>query len=461
MKKLMFLTLALLIGAGAVAQKFPNLAKTPPMGWNSWNKYHCDVSETLIMQMADAMVSSGMKDAGYEYIVIDDCWQVSRDENGEIVPDKERFPHGMKYVADYVHSKGLKFGIYSSAGTVTCQRRPGGFGHEYQDARTYARYGVDYLKYDWCGSTTQDARSSYTNMRNALFAAGRPIVFSICEWGQSKPWEWAGDVGHLWRTTGDISDNWNSMLGIFRQQRDLARYAGPGRWNDPDMLEVGNGGMTTEEYRTHFSLWCMLASPLMAGNDLANMSADTKAILMNKEMIAIDQDTLGRQATIYRDNGDYQIWVKGLANNEKAVCLLNTSDEKKSVLVDFALLASIRTGGFRGFGGPGGVPGTPGAPGAAGAPGMPGAAGAQGAASRPATQGAAAAGAASRPAGQAAGATPAGAGQQGPRTMPQALTVNDYRIRDIWAHTDLTLKETSIYVDMPPHSVKVYRFIRK
>jgi len=455
MKKLLLLTFSFCLALGLSAQKFTDLAKTPPMGWNSWNKYHCDVSEELIMKMADAMVSSGMKDAGYEYIVIDDCWQVSRDESGEIVADKDRFPHGMKYVADYVHSKGLKFGIYSSAGTVTCQRRPGGFGHEYQDARTYARYGVDYLKYDWCGSTTQDARSSYTNMRNALYTAGRPIVFSICEWGQSKPWEWAGEVGHLWRTTGDISDNWNSMIGIFKQQRDLARYAGQGRWNDPDMLEVGNGGMTTEEYKTHFSLWCMLASPLMAGNDLANMTPETKAILMNKEMIAIDQDSLGRQATCYRDNGDYQIWTKGLSNNEKAVCLLNTSDEKKSVLVDFTLLVSIRTGG-RGFGGFGVPGGTPGTPGAAGAPGAATTA-------RPATQPAGAPGAAitARPATQAAGAPAAGAVPQGPRNMPQALTLNDYRIRDIWEHKDLVLKETSIYVEMPPHSVKVYRFIRK
>lgn len=448
MKKLFFFAAVLFLFTSVAAQKFDKLAKTPPMGWNSWNKYGCNVSEALIMQMADVMVSSGMKDAGYEYIVIDDCWQISRDENGEIVPDKERFPHGMKYVADYVHSKGLKFGIYSSAGTVTCQRRPGGFGYEYQDARTYAKYGVDYLKYDWCGSTSQDAKSTYTNMRNALYKAGRPIVFSICEWGQSKPWEWAGDVGHLWRTTGDISDNWNSMIGIFRQQKDLARYAGPYKWNDPDMLEVGNGGMTNEEYKTHFALWCMLASPLMAGNDLAAMTPETKAILMNKEMIAINQDTLGRQATIYRDNGDYQIWVKTLTNNEKAVCLLNTSDEKKSVLVDFSLLATIRTFG-RGFGGPGGMPGAPGA-----APGgMPGAAGPG--AARPATAGAPATGAA-----PAAAAPPAGFAGMGPRGGP-APKLEDYIVRDLWDHKDLVLKETSLYVDMPPHSVKVYRFIKK
>ena len=421
-----------------MAQKFTGLAKTPPMGWNSWNKYHCDVSEELIMKMADAMVSSGMKDAGYEYIVIDDCWQVSRDENGEIVVDPERFPHGMKFLADYIHSKGLKFGIYSSAGTVTCQRRPGGRGYEFQDARSYARWEVDYLKYDWCGSSTQNARASYTLMRDALYKAGRPIVFSICEWGSNNPWEWGAEVGHLWRTTGDISDNWNSMIGIFDKQKDLARYAGPGGWNDPDMLEVGNGGMTNEEYKTHFSLWCMLAAPLIAGNDLANMTPETKAILLNKEMIAVNQDTLGMQATCYRDNYGYQIWVKGLANNEKAVCLLNKSDEKKTVLVNFEELARIRTM-MRRFRPPTGTS-VPGAPGAPARPGTPGAAGVPAAGGQP-------------PAGM-----PAGAGGQ--RGFTQ-MTLDNYTVRDLWEHKDLTLKEKSVYIELPPHSVKVYRFVRK
>ena len=298
------------------------------------------------MGMADALVSSGMKDAGYEYVVIDDCWQVSRDENGEIVVDKERFPHGMKVCCRLCSFQRAEIRNLFKCRNSNMPETPGRIGDmSIRMPALTPRYGVDYLKYDWCGSTTQDARSSYTNMMNALYAAGRPIVFSICEWGTSKPWEWAGNVGHLWRTTGDISDNWNSMIDIFDRQKDLARYAGPGKWNDPDMLEVGNGGMTTEEYRTHFSLWCMLASPLMAGNDLQNMTPETKSILLNKEMIAIDQDSLGRQATCYRDNGDYQIWVKTLSNNEKAVCLLNKSDEKKSVLVDFSLLASIRGGG--------------------------------------------------------------------------------------------------------------------
>jgi alpha-galactosidase len=374
------------------AQKYDQLAKTPPMGWNSWNKYGCNIREDLIMGMADAMVTNGMKDAGYEYIVIDDCWQVSRDANGEIVPDKERFPNGIKHLADYIHSKGLKFGIYSCAGTRTCAGRPGALGHEYQDARTYASWGVDYLKEDWCNTTSQDAKSSYTNMRDALYAAGRPIVFSLCEWGSNKPWEWAIPIGHLWRTTGDISDSWNSMINIFSQQKDLAKYAGPGHWNDPDMLEVGNGRMTNEEYKTHFTLWCMLAAPLMAGNDLQNMSPETKAILANKEIIALDQDTLGRQATCFRDNGDYQIWVKTLAGNEKAVCLLNKSDEKKTVLVDFALLSQINSGR---------------------------------------------------------------------RSGTTALALEDYRLRDLWEHKDLTLKETSVFIDLLPHTVKVFRFIKK
>jgi alpha-galactosidase len=392
MKKVILLVFTGFLCLGIKAQKFDNLAMTPPMGWNSWNKYGCNVSEVLIMGMADAMVSSGMKDAGYQYVVIDDCWQVSRDENGEIVADKDRFPHGIKYLADYIHSKGLKFGIYSCAGTLTCAGRPAGRGHEYQDALTYSRWGVDYLKYDWCNTGTQDAKSSYSIMRDGLFAAKRPIVFSICEWGSNKPWEWAGSVGNLWRTTGDISDSWNSMIGIFSQQKNLAKYAGPGHWNDPDMLEIGNGGMTTEEYKTHFSLWCMLAAPLLAGNDLQNMSPDTKTILTNKEIIALDQDVLGKQATCWRDNGDYQIWLKMLSNNEKAVCLLNSSDEKKSVLVDFSLLAQARNDWDE---------------------------------------------------------------------NEKPVSLSNYTVRDLWEHKDLVLKESSMYIDLLPHTVKVFRFNKK
>ena len=391
MKKQLLWIFAACLFLNVSGQKFENLAKTPPMGWNSWNKFACNVSEQLIMQMADAMVSSGMKDAGYEYIVIDDCWQVARDSSGEIVVDKERFPHGMKYLADYIHSKGLKFGIYSCAGTKTCQGRPGGRGHEYQDALTYARWGVDYLKYDWCNTTTQDPQASYTTMRDALHAAGRPIVFSLCEWGNSKPWEWARDVGHLWRTTGDIQDRWDAMLHILDQEKDLAKFAGPGHWNDPDMLEVGNGGMTTEEYKTHFSLWCMLAAPLMAGNDLGNMTPDTKEILTNNDIIALDQDPLGREAFCMRDNYDYQIWIKPLANREKAACLLNRSDETKEVQVDLNVLLKASSNYW----------------------------------------------------------------------SSDRYRLEDYTIRDLWEHKDIKPDGDIISVKMPPHSVKVYRFIRK
>src|SRR5438874_2247850 len=324
------------------------LALTPPMGWNTWNKFACNVSDELVRGMADAMVKSGMKDAGYQYVVIDDCWQVSRDANGTIVVDSQRFPNGMKAVADYVHSVGLKFGIYSDAGTMTCQKRPAGLGHEYQDARTYASWGVDYLKYDWCNTLPgQDARSSYANIRQALDASGRPIVLSICEWGSHQPWLWAKEAGgNLWRTTGDIQDRWagkqewspgnccsNGMLDIVDQNEPLYSYAGPGHWNDPDMLEVGNGGMTTAEYRSHFSLWALMAAPLIAGNDLRSMTPEIRDILTNKEVIAIDQDSLGRQGRRVAKAGDLEVWSKQLQDGSRAVILLNRSGSSQEITV--------------------------------------------------------------------------------------------------------------------------------
>ena len=306
------------------------LAKTPPMGWNSWNKFGCNVSEDLIRQAADALVSTGMKDAGYQYIVIDDCWQVSRDNEGNIVPDAQRFPSGVKKLADYIHSKGLKFGIYSDAGTGTCQNRPGSRGYEFQDARQYAAWGVDYLKYDWCNHSTQNSQASYAIMRDALVKSGRPIVFSLCEWGSTQPWLWAKDIGNLWRTTGDIVPKWSTQkkddfLGveILDLQDGLQTYAGPGHWNDPDMLEVGNPGMSPTEYRSHFVMWCILAAPLMAGNDIMHMTDDTRAILTNREMIAIDQDALGIQGHRVRKDGDLEIWSKQLSDGSRAVALLN------------------------------------------------------------------------------------------------------------------------------------------
>jgi alpha-galactosidase len=330
------------------AQKFAGLAATPPMGWNSWNKFACDgISESVIREAADAMVSSGMRDAGYRYIVIDDCWQVSRDSSGNIVADPVKFPHGIKALADYIHSKGLKFGIYTCAGRRTCAGRPASAGYEWQDARQYAAWGVDYLKEDWCNITQgQNAQASYTLMRDALYKAGRPIVFSLCEWGSNKPWSWAQDVGHLWRTCGDIGDNWSymesndgkawggSVVGNLDLQRGLEKYAGPGHWNDPDMLEVGNGGLTIEEERSHFSLWCMLAAPLMAGNDLRNMTAATKGILTNKDVIAIDQDPLGRQGHVISIKEDLEVFLKPLEGGDTAICLFNRGDQPKKL--DFA-----------------------------------------------------------------------------------------------------------------------------
>jgi len=312
------------------------LASTPPMGWNSWNKFGCNVSEDLIRQIADAMIASGMKDAGYQYVVIDDCWQVDRDANGDIVADPKHFPSGMKALADYVHAKGLKFGLYSDAGTKTCQGRPGSRGYEFQDARQYAAWGVDYLKYDWCNTSTQDAPSSYETMRAALDASGRPIVFSICEWGKSKPWLWAQGIGNLWRTTGDIQDRWQGkhewkpgdccsygMLDILDLQVGLESFAGPGHWNDPDMLEVGNGGMTTAEYRAHFSLWAILAAPLIAGNDLRDMKPEIREILTHREVIAVDQDPAGSQGRRVRKNGDLEVWSKPMQDGSRAVVLFN------------------------------------------------------------------------------------------------------------------------------------------
>jgi alpha-galactosidase len=317
------------------------------MGWNSWNKFACNVSDELIRGMADAMVKSGMKDAGYQYVVIDDCWQVSRDAEGNIVADPQRFPAGIKALADYVHSLGLKFGIYSDAGSKTCAGRPGGLGHEYQDALKYAAWGVDYLKYDWCNTTTQDAKASYANIRSALDAAGRPIVLSICEWGTAKPWLWGAEVGgNLWRTTGDIQDRWADkkewkpgdccnygVTAIVDAEAGLYSFAGPGHWNDPDMLEVGNGGMTTTEYRSHFSLWAMLAAPLIAGNDLRNMAPEIRDILTNKEVIAVDQDALGRQARRVWKDGDGEVWARPITGGDRAVLLFNRGAAEQEITV--------------------------------------------------------------------------------------------------------------------------------
>lgn len=329
----LILAAGLLLGASASAQKFDSLAATPQMGWNSWNKFACNIDEKLIRETADAMVRLGLKDAGYEYVNIDDCWHGKRDAAGNIHPDPERFPSGMKALADYVHGKGLKLGIYSDAGATTCGGRPGSRGHEYQDAITYAAWGIDYVKYDWCDTKGLNAAAAYTTMRDAIRSAGRPMLFSICEWGDNKPWEWGTEIGHSWRTTGDISPCWDceishgswSSLGVMRildKQAGLRKHAGPGHWNDMDMMEVGMG-MTENEDRAHFSIWSMLASPLIMGNDLRSMPQATLKILANKEVIAINQDKLGVQAWKFLSEGPLEFWAKPLANNEWALMILN------------------------------------------------------------------------------------------------------------------------------------------
>jgi alpha-galactosidase len=344
-RKLLFFVSFLFISLVSFSQKFENLALTPPMGWNSWNKFACDVNEKMIRETADALVSSGMKDAGYTYVVIDDCWHGERDSLGFIQPNLQRFPSGIKALADYVHSKGLKFGIYSCAGAKTCGGKPASRGHEYQDALQYAKWGVDYLKYDWCYTDGLSAKGAYTTMRDALFAAGRPIVFSICEWGDNKPWEWGANVGHLWRTTGDITacfdceakhNTWSSwgIMKIVEMRKDIRKYAGPGHWNDPDMLEVGNG-MKINEDRAHFSIWCMMAAPLISGNDIRNMNKEILEVLANKEVIAIDQDSLGIQGFKFATKDSVETWYKPLKNGEWAVCFLNRSLKLQKIEVDW------------------------------------------------------------------------------------------------------------------------------
>ncbi|HEV2530985.1 glycoside hydrolase family 27 protein [Phenylobacterium sp.] len=346
---------ALLAPAASAAPA--GLAATPPMGWNSWNHFADKIDDATVRAQADAMAANGMREAGYRYINIDDTWEGQRDAAGVIHPNA-KFPD-MKALADYVHAKGLKLGIYSSPGPKTCAGYEGSFGHEAQDARTYAAWGVDYLKYDLCslGPSMQAAGSvekaqaielaAYEKMRDALRAAGRPIVYSLCQYGFDQVWRWGGSVGgNLWRTTGDITDKYPRMLQIGLSQAGLSKYAKPGNWNDPDMLEVGNGGMNAIEYRTHMSLWALLAAPLLAGNDLTRMTPETLAILTNREVVAIDQDPAGRQGDRVQVEGPLEVWAKPLAGGAKAVGLFNTSDLPAYVAVDFAKLgfkAPVRT----------------------------------------------------------------------------------------------------------------------
>jgi alpha-galactosidase len=317
------------------------LARTPPMGWNSWNKFAGRVDDAAVRGVADAMVSTGMKKAGYVYVNIDDTWEGTRDAQGNITSNR-KFPD-MKALADYVHSKGLKIGLYSSPGPKTCAGYEGSYGHEEQDARTYAAWGFDYLKYDWCSASAiyqnSDMPAVYQKMGDALLATGRPIVYSLCQYGLEKVQDGGAMAGgDLWRTTGDINDSWKSMERLgFELQAGLETAAGPGHWNDPDMLEIGNGGMTDTEYRTHMSLWAMLAAPLLAGNDLRSMSPATAGILMNSEVVAVDQDKLGQQGRQISKSGDQEIWVRKLADGF-AVALFNRGSEPASVKVNWSAL---------------------------------------------------------------------------------------------------------------------------
>ncbi len=344
----------LLIGPKSMAQT-QTVAATPPMGWNSWNHFAEKIDDAIVRAQADAMVSSGMRDAGYLYINVDDTWEGERDARG-VIQTNAKFPD-MKALADYIHGKGLKLGIYSSPGPKTCAGFEGSYGHEEQDAQTYAGWGIDYLKYDLCsfhekmkaaGSPEAGNKlmlEAYTKMHNAILKTGRPMVFSLCQYGADHVWEWGASVGgNLWRTTDDISDSYDRMSVIGFQQAGLAKYAGPGHWNDPDMLEVGNGKMSANEYRTHMALWALLAAPLLAGNDLTTMKPETIAILTNREVIAIDQDKLGKQGDRAWAAGSQEIWARDLDGGAKAVGIFNRFDWPQDIEVDFSKLGFKRTG---------------------------------------------------------------------------------------------------------------------
>lgn len=343
MKKILPLLLILLL-SNMYSQKFDNLALTPPLGWNSWNTFGTEVNEKLIEGVADKFIELGLKEVGYEYIVLDDGWMaMERDKDGKLYGDPKKFPKGMKALGDYIHSKGLKFGIYNCAGSKTCGGYPGSRGSEYIDAQTYASWGVDYLKYDWCNTEKLNAEGAYMTMRDALKKAGRPVVFSICEWGDNKPWSWGENIGHLWRVTGDIINCWDCEVGhgswsswgvwkIINMRKKIRKVAGPGHWNDLDMMEVGNG-MTDAEDRSHFAMWSMLASPLIMGNDLRTTTKETVKTLTSKEVISVNQDKLGIQGLRFSNEFNIEIWLKPLENDEWAITFINMND--KPLNLDF------------------------------------------------------------------------------------------------------------------------------
>lgn len=362
-KSLFSIVLLLLITSPSIfAQTYNSegklLAPTPPMGWMTWNLHGVNINEQLIRETADAMVANGMKDAGYQYVFIDDGWQGGRDNKNNIIPDPAKFPSGIKALADYVHSKGLKLGIYSDAAQLTCAGYTASYGFEDQDAKTFASWGIDYLKYDYCHAPSDaiTAQVRYKAIADALRKSGRDIDLGICEWGDRQPWLWAASVGgQLWRTTADVRDKWSSnrkinkpsdlhgfgagILDIIDLNANLYPYSGPGHWNDMDMLvvglygkegpsgDLGGTGCTDVEYQTQMSMWCMLNSVLAVTCDISNMNETTKNIILNKDIIAINQDALGKQAerVIHTDNWD--VYARPLANGDHAVAILNRSSQ--------------------------------------------------------------------------------------------------------------------------------------
>jgi alpha-galactosidase len=327
------------------------LARTPPMGWSSWNKFGEEIDDKTVREIADALVKTGLRDAGYVYVNIDDGWQGARDANGVLQPNA-KFPD-MKALADYVHARGLKLGLYSSPGPKSCAGYPGTYGHVEQDARTWAAWGVDYLKYDLCSGeafyhTAETVQAVYQQMGEALQATGRPILYSLCEYGRFDVGSWGRRVGgNLWRTTGDITDDYARMSKIGFDANGAPHNGGPGGWNDPDMLEVGNGGMTLDEYRTHMSLWALMAAPLLLGDDVRQVQPDILSMLSNRDVIAIDQDRLGRQGLPLRRLGDIEIWTRPLADGALAVGVFNRSAQSKTVSVDWAELGLKRPKSLR------------------------------------------------------------------------------------------------------------------
>jgi alpha-galactosidase len=350
-----------MLGAAAAPASSPgsslvagDLAQTPPLGWNSWNTFACDVDEQLIKDMTDAMVDSGMKEAGYEYVNVDDCWMApERDTEGRLQADPDRFPSGMAALADYVHKRGLKFGIYSSAGTATCQGLPASLGNEEVDAQSFADWGVDLLKYDNCNDNGVPSQERYQAMGEALAATGRPILYSICEWGSTEPWNWADGLGaDMWRTTGDITDSWDSVLGILDQQVGLEQYSGPSAWNDPDMLEVGNPGLSRRESKAHMSLWALMNAPLIAGNDLRSMPDWARRQLTDPDILKVNQDWGGRQGSLIRDDGDVEVWAKPMSEGGLAVAavvVLNRGDTTAKVEISKAELGLDENTGYAAF----------------------------------------------------------------------------------------------------------------